>query len=529
MKKNLLFILFGLLFVFMGSISWAQLPDGSTAPNFTATDINGNTYTLYDYLDAGKPVIMDVSATWCGPCWDYHNTHALKDLYNQYGPPGTDEVMVFFIEGDGSTTQADLEGTGTNTTGDWITGTPYPIIDSDSIGTLYEVTYFPTLYLICPDRIVTELDQVAASVLYTETQGCPELEFLAEFSANMTTITAGTTIDFTDETPLAPTSWNWTFNGGTPSSSTDQNPSVTYDTEGTYDVTLSTSNGTDTDAQTKTGYISVIPQADAFTLDFESTSDFSSVLDPWMSIDGDGEAQYNSGDYDFDNEGGSGSFMAFNPASTTPTASGDAELQPHGGSKFGACIDETTAYAPNHDWLISPKLLMGTGSAISMWVKTYKDDWGLERYNIGVSTTDPASFTIISSGSYLEAPATWTNVDFDLSNYDNQEIHIGIQCVSNDAFIFMIDDINITTTVGIADVAEKSIGIYPNPARNVINVSNAINCNVEIYNMIGDLVISQISSSNKEQLDISKLANGTYMLVIQSGNGLINKKLVINK
>lgn len=37
----------------------AQLADGSTAPDFTLTDINGQTHHLYDYLGAGKTVIID--------------------------------------------------------------------------------------------------------------------------------------------------------------------------------------------------------------------------------------------------------------------------------------------------------------------------------------------------------------------------------------------------------------------------------------------------------------------------------------
>ncbi|HNP49597.1 MAG TPA: TlpA disulfide reductase family protein, partial [Bacteroidia bacterium] len=147
-----LHILSFLCLLILGSYqSQAQLSDGSIAPDFTATDINGNTYHLYDYLDQGKTVVIDVSATWCGPCWAYHNSGALEDLYAQYGPSGTNSMMVFFIEGDGTTTLADLQGTGTNTQGNWVAGTPYPIIDNAGIGNSYAIRYFPTIYMICPD------------------------------------------------------------------------------------------------------------------------------------------------------------------------------------------------------------------------------------------------------------------------------------------------------------------------------------------------------------------------------------------
>ena len=133
MKTTLRILTAFCLFAFGTYSSQAQLTAGSIAPDFTATDINGTTYHLYDYLDQGKTVVIDVSATWCGPCWSYHNSGALEDLYTLYGPGGTDEMMVFYIEGDAATTLADLNGTGSNTQGNWVAGTPYPIIDNASI------------------------------------------------------------------------------------------------------------------------------------------------------------------------------------------------------------------------------------------------------------------------------------------------------------------------------------------------------------------------------------------------------------
>ena len=152
MKKTLL-----LLFLLAAGVTrplQAQIAPGAIAPNIVATDINGNNWNLYDLLDQGKTVFLDVFATWCGPCWSYHNSGALDDFYNQYGPDGTNEIMAFMIEGDGSTTMADLQGTGGNTVGNWITGTPMPIIDNSGIASDYQIRYFPTIFMICPDRIV---------------------------------------------------------------------------------------------------------------------------------------------------------------------------------------------------------------------------------------------------------------------------------------------------------------------------------------------------------------------------------------
>jgi thiol-disulfide isomerase/thioredoxin len=173
MKKIFTILLF---IVLAGFTVNAQLPDGSIAPNFTATDLDGNTWELYDLLDQGKTVIIDLSATWCGPCWNYHESGALEQLYELYGPDGTDEVRVFMIEGDPSTNVDciyNLPGCNSSTYGDWTEGTPYPIINDDFIAEMYALTYWPTIYHICPSRILTEIPQLATEEIYLMNDNCP--------------------------------------------------------------------------------------------------------------------------------------------------------------------------------------------------------------------------------------------------------------------------------------------------------------------------------------------------------------------
>lgn len=163
MKKITLFF----ALILCGLQGNAQIAPGSVAPDFTVTDINGTTHTLSTYLAAGKTVIMDVSATWCGPCWNYHNSKALEDIYNAYGPEGSNEVVVLFIEGDATTTNDDLLGNTPASRGNWVDHTPYPIIDGSNVGDLYEITYFPTLFRICPNGLVSEINAGAASTIRT--------------------------------------------------------------------------------------------------------------------------------------------------------------------------------------------------------------------------------------------------------------------------------------------------------------------------------------------------------------------------
>jgi PKD repeat protein len=80
---------------------------------------------------------------------------------------------------------------------------------------------------------------------------------IAAFTASATTINAGESITFNDASSNSPTAWAWTFVGGSPANSSVQNPQITYNTAGTYEVTLTASNSVGSNTLTKTAYITV--------------------------------------------------------------------------------------------------------------------------------------------------------------------------------------------------------------------------------------------------------------------------------
>jgi PKD repeat protein len=372
---------------------------------------------------------------------------------------------------------------------------------------------------------------------YTSAQGAlfnlsPSLS--AGFIASKTSIRAGEEVNFTDKSSGNPSSWTWSFPGGVPSASSQQNPTnIRYDTPGIYSVILKISDGSRTDSLTKPGYITVTGYPSYMSLDFDSLPDFSLNFNPWSVFDVNGGATYLIDSVSFPNNGAPMAFICFNPSQAVPPPK---NMTPHSGSKFGACFSSEPPHNPNNKWLISPRMTLGSNASIRFWVQTYSTKYGFERYNVGVSTTgnNPGNFILLNN-SPLNAPAAWARQTFSLSDYSGQDVYIGINCVSDTAFIFMIDDIEIGSALG-GDEPTIPIGIslYPNPARDHV----VINFGKEEKFVTDIVLLNETGSVLKEfpvnrrivetfTLPLSGLAEGMYYLVINSGEGRIVKKIAV--
>ncbi len=79
----------------------------------------------------------------------------------------------------------------------------------------------------------------------------------ASFTSNKRIGCPGTAIQFYDYSSGSPTSWSWTFQGGSPGNSSQQNPIVTYNTPGVYEVTLVATNGIGNSTITQTNFIEI--------------------------------------------------------------------------------------------------------------------------------------------------------------------------------------------------------------------------------------------------------------------------------
>jgi PKD repeat protein len=94
---------------------------------------------------------------------------------------------------------------------------------------------------------------------------------IADFTADVTTLEIGNSVSFSDESSGSPTIFSWTFEGGSPGSSSNQNPTINYFAVGTYDVTLMVTNACGSDTKTELDYIEVEPATQTFDTPGQTT------------------------------------------------------------------------------------------------------------------------------------------------------------------------------------------------------------------------------------------------------------------
>ena len=127
---------------------------------------------------------------------------------------------------------------------------------------------------------VTNADQTETVIKTAYIIVDPSVNILADFFANVTTISEGEIIDFTDNsttTGSAITAWLWEIEGGTPTTSTDQNPSgIVFNAAGTYKVKLTVTSPDGSASEEKLLYITVTPRV-APTADFEIVGNITTI------------------------------------------------------------------------------------------------------------------------------------------------------------------------------------------------------------------------------------------------------------
>lgn len=503
MKKTLLSLLL------LGSLSAsAQLANGSVAPDFTATDINGVQHSLYaDYLNQGKTVIIDVSATWCGPCWNYHGTHALADLYESYGPGGSNEVVVLFIEGDPSTSVQSLYGTNaasdqSSTRGDWTAHSPYPIIDdgTGAISSAFNIAYFPTVYMICPEGTVKELTQPAVNTLKTQINtNCQTLTGTTDkvrFDAsnalfcqadgsytakikNLGTNRIYTATAVIKENGNVVATKNFSSTSGLAqfaTSSTITFPSTSF-SGGTYTLELSEINSQTSVPHPISEEVAITPNNATLvplTLNVEIYTDFYPAEASW-------EIRKESGN--------------------TLVASG---------GPYTAGPEQYGGGGPDANEVITTTITLPDAS--DCYKVLLKDSAGDGWYFASATTYDPNAFRGIK---LLDGENVVYEQDINLTSFSSSTFNAAL----------------ITQATADTEMpeAKKGFAVYPNPTTGVLNIQSTEEVSINIIDMTGKVVFTANGIHNGGSVNLSALQKGFYIATLKgvSGNEK-SEKIVIN-
>lgn len=192
----------------------------------------------------------------------------------------------------------------------------------------------------------------------------------------------------------------------------------------------------------------------------------------------------------------------------------------------------------NEDWLVTPLVdLTGmTGASLSFYGgQEFIDEFGTI-YEVKVSATsqtEHASFTNLAT--YTEAdftdiiiPELTSFKTIDLSAYNGQQIYIAFVMTQNDADNWFIDNVNVTANLSTDDSRSNlKTTLYPNPTNGIVNIKASSEIkSIEIYSILGNL-IRKYPDAN--QIDISNLPSGTYIMKLTSTEGDISRQKLIKQ
>ena len=182
----------------------------------------------------------------------------------------------------------------------------------------------------------------------------------------------------------------------------------------------------------------VVPEGGTPTEVTEGFEEYDSfAINPesdWTFVDADGSKTYGMNGVEFP---GASEPMAYIVMDATFEGFNDTFAAFNGDKYLGSFAATTPA---NDDWAISPEL-SGDAQTISFYARTYTDQYGSEEFEFLYSTTGTATSNFISLGEVHDVPTEWTEYTYNLPEGAK---YFAIRCISNDKFIFMVDEVTFT-------------------------------------------------------------------------------------
>lgn len=355
----------------------------------------------------------------------------------------------------------------------------------------------------------------------------------ADFVTLNRDICVGNSVYFMDRSLNNPDTWNWTFIGGSPSSSSAQNPTIIYSTSGTYPVKLVASNSTSQDSTEILGYITVSVPGVGDALSFGENFDFGVYPPSNLSIvNNDGGITWEldslasvSGEYS----------IKINNLINTNYGSSDELVLPY--------LDLTSSHPDSN-------VYMSFNWAYAKSDPTYSDellvllstDCGVNYNQIFYKTQTALTTGPTQTTPFVPDSSQWKDAYISLNNYRNETyVQLKIVNVTDGGNNLYLDDIYVgdgsAAISGISENVDKlnDVTVYPNPAKDQITIQFLSNSITPVDIVISDIngktvhkevLIPTIGKVN-EAYSISGINSGVYFVSIGSKNYSVTRKIVI--
>ncbi|MDG1245844.1 MAG: T9SS type A sorting domain-containing protein [Polaribacter sp.] len=206
---------------------------------------------------------------------------------------------------------------------------------------------------------------------------------------------------------------------------------------------------------------------------------------------------------------------------------------------------EATTVAGDNVWKLSGLEFLGmvtnydTGIDVSTMEKLHIDYWvptGVENeLFVKIVNTIDGGEDLESLGTTVSG--SWQSIDLDMTGFDggnlaNKEKITQILFDSDGrAATVYVDNFYFykEATAGIDDQDLVSLNMYPNPASDVLNISAQSTINsVEIFNVLGQKVITMQVENTSAEINVSNLNAGIYLIKYEINNSSSTKKFVKN-
>lgn len=506
----------------------AQIPDNGVIPaglefvsyqpvaGYTGNHIyDMGTWDVDSILDSGSSIILDLFGTWCPPCWTYHEGHELNNVYDAMGWGGTGDVAIFAIDASTSANNFEFITNANNGQGDWINDTKYPMVDNSSMGSVFNVTGFPTMVAICPDRTVTEITRTSPTATNystvlgacgTTATSANDPRILSHNTTTAITVCGGaapsTEIKVVVQN-FSTASINGTYNieasiGGSVVASTSANLNLAaYDaTEvnlGVANLSVGTNN---VDVSITTANDDLANDDISISIVVEEAADLG-IGDIILDIEFDGygsEVGYGLA---------SGTVQETDPFAAYPDFSGGSYPGQIDFYSIGEWADGDAGFSKAYPGL--------TAGCYHLYMFDNYGD-GLTFPSNGAVTLSSPNSSLTSSMDVAYGSGSWTTFE-----------------VSTDG------------TGGFAGIEEAEevefAKVFPNPAVDMTNVqfnlTEAANVTVEVFNVYGQIVFSdnmgEVNGMQNVEVSTANLESGMYIVNINVNGNILSKRVSVVK